>query len=369
MSGFPTTVDAVTPEWLSGALQPSGVLGSCRVTSFTAEPIGVGVGLMAVLHRLHLRYDFDANGQTGANEAPASVVIKLPVQHEQTRYVAKVFRFYEKEVGFYQRAAEQSALRTPWVYHSDWNADSDDFVLLMEDIRSGEVFSQLDGCPPAAAAQAVRALARHHAAFWDCSAFATDEYAWLPYASDAPMPEMMRQGFAAAWAPFLANFGADIPDDVRAFGARFPSLIDEMVAIPSGATPTMLHGDYRLDNMFFQDGDQVLALDWQIATRGVGGFDLGYFITQSLTVECRREHQAALLDLYRETLAEAGIDYPRERLYDDYRRSALLCLIYPVQAGGAVELVNERAVALISEMARRVVTAIHDLNCLELFPS
>jgi len=85
---IPTTVEKVTPAWLTDALRGSGVLDGGVVTGFGAELIGQGVGIMGLLHRLTPTYD----GGSG----PATVVLKTPVDHEMTRFVARTFQFYSK---------------------------------------------------------------------------------------------------------------------------------------------------------------------------------------------------------------------------------------------------------------------------------
>ena len=359
--GIPTTVEEVTPTWLTDALRGSGALDGGTVTGFGAEPIGQGVGLMGLLHRLTPTYD----GGSG----PATVVLKTPVDHEMTRFVARTFQFYGKEVAFYRTAADRSPLTTPRCLASAHDPESDDFVLLLEDLGEAEVHNQLDGCPPDLAEAAVRALARHHTEFWESPTFDA-ELSWLPFGWDPPMPQGVQHGVSTAWEPFLASFGDRVDDDIRAIGERFPTVVEEMMYFPDKAT-TLAHGDYRLDNLFFRrhhDGPEVIAIDWQICVKTVGAYDLGYFISQSLTVEDRRSHEERLLEVYRATLAEAGIDYPADELVEDYRRTVLFCLCYPIQAGGSVELVNDRAVQLVGLMLDRVVAAIRDLDAASLMP-
>ena len=184
------------------------------------------------------------------------------------------------------------------------------------------------------------------------------------------MPQGVQQGVSPAWEPFLASFGDRVDDRIRAIGERFPLVVEEMMTFPERQT-TLAHGDFRLDNLFFRpgsEGPEVVAIDWQICVRTVGAYDLGYFLSQSLTTEDRRAHEEQLLDVYRDTLADSGIDYPVNQLLEDYRRTALFCLCYPIQAGGSVELVNDRAVQLVGQMLDRVVAAIHDLDAGELLP-
>jgi hypothetical protein len=360
--GIPTRVEEVTPEWLTSSLKAAGALEDGTVVGFDAELIGQGVGLMGLIHRLTPTY----SGGTG----PKSVVLKTPVQHDMTRFVARTFQLYSKEVAFYQTAAHASPMATPHCFVGAHDLDTDDFVLLLEDLDDATVYSQLEGCPPEMASAAVRALALHHAAYWQSPSFAA-ELEWLPFGWDSPMPEGVQHGVSTAWEPFLAAFGDRIGDDIRAIGERFPTVAAEMMTFPERET-TLCHGDYRLDNLFFRPGDasgpEVVAIDWQICIKTVGAYDLGYFLSQSLSTADRRVHEERLMDLYRTTLAEKGIEYPADLLWEDYRRTVLFCLCYPIQVGGGVELVNDRAVQLVGDMLDRVVAAIRDLDAAALMP-
>ena len=71
-----------------------------------------------------------------------------------------------------------------------------------------------------------------------------------------------------------------------------------------------MHGDYRLDNLFFDDVGGVTALDWQITTKGVAGFDFGYFVSQSLSARDRRRYLDEFVGTYQRELAAAGVNYP-----------------------------------------------------------
>jgi aminoglycoside phosphotransferase (APT) family kinase protein len=135
---------------------------------------------------------------------------------------------------------------------------------------------------------------------------------------------------------------------------------------------TLLHGDYRLDNLFFDEGavDPVVAVDWQICGLGRAAYDIAYFMSQSLTPEARKEADEVVLQAYHEALVAGGVRrnvYPFERCWEDYRLAILFCSCYPLNAG-ALDLVNERAVALFEAMLSRSAAAILDLDALELMP-
>ncbi len=355
---FPSTIEDVSTGWLTGVLQGSGFDGA-EITDMQVEVIGEGVGIMGLLYRVKLSYS-----DSSSEEAPDSVVIKVPSPHEQTRHIARAFMFYGKEIGFYRDAAKDTPLGTPECYAALHDPESDDFVLVLEDLDGTEVISQLDGCPIDKAEIAIEALAKHHAAFWESERFNGD-LSWLPYGWDVPFPQAIAQGFSEAWPGCMEMFPNGVSDRIKKVGEKFPAVTGEMMELADSPI-TLAHGDFRLDNLFFQN-ETLKVIDWQICIKTVGGYDVGYFLSQSLTIEDRRNHETELLDRYRKTLSEIGLDYPQDRLMEDYRRSILFCLAYPVQASAAA-LVNERAVQLVTEMFARVSTAIEDLDADEFLP-
>ena len=76
-------------------------------------------------------------------------------------------------------------------------------------------------------------------------------------------------------------------------------------------TPTLLHGDPRLDNLLFRRSEaSPVIVDWQGLSKGPGMLDVGYFLTQSLTVGDRKHHSSALVDAYRLELVAQGVERP-----------------------------------------------------------
>lgn len=358
---MPISIDEIDAAWLTEALA-SGLPEGVAVRSFAVEMIGTGIGLMGLLYRLTVEYDGDQDAV-----APATVIVKLPVLIDATRQVAVAYRLYEKEVAFYRHLAAETPLRTPEVYFAAHDLETDDFVLVMQDVGHLRAADQIAGCEREDALAAVAALARHHGAFWNDARFDTDELAWLPFGSDAPIPEGVVQGFATYWEPFVEFIGDDLSPDIKAVGEWLPGAARDLLSVPDGHAMTVSHGDYRLDNLFFDDARDVTALDWQITTKTVGGYDFAYFVSQSLSADDRRLYLDELVATYLGTLADAGIDYPEDQFWLDVRRALLFCLVYPVQVM-ALDLTDPRAAALVREMTQRASTAIIEMGALELVP-
>jgi hypothetical protein len=340
----------VSPEWLSSAL-------SADVTSCDLEQIGIGVGLLGRLYRVTAH----------TNNGPMTAIAKFPTLDEGARAnVAHPLNFYEKEVRFYQETGASTPVPIPAVYAAEHDKDSGDFVLLIEDLGGKRMEDQIAGCPVADAYKAVDTLVDLHAHWWD-----KDFPEWLPSYSDPPFPQVIEGMYRQAWPKAREVFSGHLPDEIIAFGERYPGIVPFFMDELSHKPWTMCHGDYRLDNLFFGDGvgdPPVTVVDWQIAFRGRGGYDVGYFVSQSLDTQCRRDHEQALKDKYREGLGARGIDYPADELEKDYRRTVAYCFIYAVVTAGQIEVTNDRMLELILRIGDRAVQAIQDNDALSVLP-
>jgi aminoglycoside phosphotransferase (APT) family kinase protein len=159
--------------------------------------------------------------------------------------------------------------------------------------------------------------------------------------------------------------GPEMDERILPLGSWIPANLDALLAMPEGRACTVLHGDYRLDNLFFDHDGEVTVLDWQIVTKGFGGYDFGYFVSQSLSVEARRTHVNDLAALYLHELAQQGVSYDEADFWYDVHRTFIFCLFYPISLM-LNDLSNERTVALVKEMARRSMSAIIDSGALAL---
>ena len=169
------------------------------------------------------------------------------------------------------------------------------------------------------------------------------------------------------WQPFVDFIGDDLSAEVKAVGEWLPEAARDLLSVPDGHPITVVHGDYRLDNLFFDDTRSVTAVDWQVTVKGVGGYDFAYFLSQSLSVADRRRYGDDLVHTYLATLADAGITYPEDQFWLHVRRTLLFCLVYPIQCM-SFDLTDARAAALVHEMANRASTAITEMGALDLVP-
>ncbi len=363
---IPTGPQDLTAEWLTEALRRGGAIRSAAVASIEKEPLGEGAGFMSQLARIKLLYDREEPG------APESLIAKVPSNIPENRAVADAFHFYERELRFYEQIAGEVELRTPRCYYRAMDIEADRYILLLEDMAPAIVGDQLTGCALPAAELAITSLAKFHATWLEHPRLS--DLDWMP-AIDVPWyTQAVLDSYAQTWPQFLDRFGDKLSSQMVATGERLSEKAGQIMEEMAGPPRTIIHGDFRLDNLFFgtEDGKPMLAVaDWQIASRGRGVFDIAYFMAGGVPSDLRRVSEMRLLEDYHRILTANGTSagYTFDECLRDYRKSVLFCLVYPVIGGGSVDMANERGVALWDSWLERNVAAIEELDATELMPA
>jgi hypothetical protein len=116
---------------------------------------------------------------------------------------------------------------------------------------------------------------------------------WPVMESHPDALRMVQQG----WQALLDLVDRDVRATIEQVMAEPGPLVDALAADPA----TLLHGDYRLDNVAVLADNSVVAFDWQFAGRGPGVMDLAWLV-QSAGVF---EYRGWAFDCYRDALVEA----------------------------------------------------------------
>jgi aminoglycoside/choline kinase family phosphotransferase len=362
---LPKNSAEISVDWLNDALAGSGVTGGAAISGFEREVIGEGAGFVGELSRFTLQYDGQANG------APRTVIAKLPTADEAVRNMAQLFGFYEREVRFYEEIAGQVKLRTPRRLFSAMDPAAGRYVLLLEDLAPGRCGDQLASCSLDEARLALREIAKFHAAWWNNPRL--DEFPWLPALDEPLLRQVLQAIYRQSWPFFEETLRDRLPAAIFDIGRRFGESFEALAERWAGRPRTIVHTDFRLDNMFFAlaDGSPFALIDWQIAQRGLGPGDIAYFLAGNFPPDVRRQHEQALLQTYHETLRASGVtNYDFEQCWEEYRMSMLTLFILLVTNRENVDIAayGERAQTLIDTMIDRYTTAIVDLNAAEFLP-
>ena len=125
-----------------------------------------------------------------------------------------------------------------------------------------------------------------------------------------------------------------------------------------------------MDNLFFgkePHHHKVTYLDWQGPVRGKGIIDVAFLLSQSTQTEVRSAHDKELIHLSVNALENQGVkNYTFDQAWEDYRVGVLYQWCFVALVTGSLDPSNERGKAWMTEMVKRNVLAIKELNCLEL---
>jgi aminoglycoside phosphotransferase (APT) family kinase protein len=368
---IPDGPEALTAEWVTSALREGGVLeAGTSVRALRAEVIGADRGIGGQVARVALEYE-------GGPEAPRTLVAKFPSAIEVTRAGGRYMRLPEREVRLYRELAPVLPLRVPACHFSAIDEEGDAFVLLLEDLGSAKFGDDLEGASDAQLDAAVDALAALHAAFWGSPL--PEALGWMP-AIDERAGQWQRM-FTVAWreATQAASAGEETGRELVAIVPEAAQdLVDRLTRSGRGAVKrlaaspaTLLHGDFRLDNLCFDlpDGSPIAAIDWSNATRGPGPYDLAYLCCVGLSPERRRQREEGLLARYHALLLERGVEaYSLEDCRRDYALSYLepLMRMFFLVARGHTAGGGDRATRVLSQVVRNAAEAALDLDAAAL---
>ena len=236
----------------------------------------------------------------------------------------------------------------------------------MEDVSSYRMGSQVAGATLEECELCIDFLANLHASFWN-QLSAVD---WLPNMSDSDNAKNMAMGCEAGWPQLQEIFGEFVPDNIEAQREHYLAAIPNLQARLDQHPKTLIHGDFRMDNMLFgqePDHDSLLVVDFQGPLKGNGIQDVAYLLSHSAKTEVRREHERDLIARYAKGLINAGIkDYSVEKAWNDYRVGVLYSWTVAVVIAGTMDPANDRGFAWMSKMVERNGLAINDLDCLAL---
>lgn len=343
MTHIPATIDDVTAEWLTE------VTGHA-VTGLDTEIIGVGIGVSSAVYRLHL----------SGNDVPDTLVIKLAALDEAAVFTSSMLRMYEREVKFFHGLVDRSPIHVPNGFGGAVSDDGASYYVLMEDMGGHRVVDQIEGMQIDDAERAVDELARWHAEFWGDAERFVDTGAAVSLA-DPIYLAVLPVVFAEGWEK--VNSLMDVDPAIGRVAPRWAEAMPSMLAALSTSPTTVVHGDYRADNIFFDTDGKAVLLDFQLTGLGSPSYDLAYFVTQSLLPDVAARHERALFDRYVAALHAAGVPSDETgRLWEDYRMASLFCLVYPIVASRGMDFDDPRQFALVETMNRRCARAIEALE-------
>jgi hypothetical protein len=349
-AAIPASAADVTPEWLTSRLVPPGS---------TTSVIGVEVLDHTEGTTSRVRARLDVAGDAAG--LPDSVFVKLTpgLSH---RLLLTGLGLIEGEVRFYRLLRPGLPARAPDVHSVDYDAASQRFALVLDDLAGqgasfGLATEPLDA---AGCARVLDELAVLHGELW-CSPRLDRDLRWLQSPTRGRFHDFYRvvpMGIGRG----LARAGSLVPAPLRD-PARLLDAYRRLQARNDEPPATVLHGDPHLGNLYFDASGAAGLLDWQVVRRGSWAHDVGYFLVSALDVHDRMREERGLLAHYLDRLGERVADAPSlDDAWDRYRLQAIygLCMWL-----GTLALGDYQAEAVCRANVERYAAAALDHGALE----
>ena len=244
---------------------------------------------------------------------------------------------------FYRDIAPYGCVRAPTLFYGDFDADTNRFVLVIEDL------GHMRGDTPKALVLTPRGL--------------TMPYNILPGCKDASGRPPMSRALSAC-GDFLTTRESRIMQTVYLLDPpRSPWIasptcstspkradlrcgsgfrIAAHFAALSAGPKTVVHGDFRADNMLFGEGGQedgLALIDWQGFGIGCGMYDVAFFLGTSVTSDVRRRIERGRFWASTTTIVSRSCveNYTVEDCWRSYRQNmlgALMPMIHRLRRAG-----------------------------------
>lgn len=382
---LPTSINDVTSDWLTTALREEGYLSSSQVRAFTWENVGEGNGFLGEVFLLRLTFQ-------GSSDVPSSLILKIP-SREKNRNIGQALGAYEKEIRFYRELGGDLKLRTPKLFFS--GLDKFDhpetmlklirfmnrcpnwllaiiallanvaaaiaprqYVLILEDLGQFRMGDQVAGSSPSDLRIALDGMAKLHAQYWDSGVLA--DHLWIvPTSETARFAHLVFAQSVVKYkkaTPGLSQAKLQLLDWLNVNGI-------ELVRVMSQAPQTLIHGDFRLDNVCF-DENELIVFDWQTMQAGPAGFELAYFLSAALTVDATDESEAEAVEFYRQAMIRYGVDLSKEALQLSYELGmiAMAHRVIPVFFQDLLVFGEGRGMDLMNTWIDRVFNKVASLD-------
>jgi hypothetical protein len=345
----PWRTEDVSVRWLNEVLGRHDDFRGAVISSFDIDHIGGEFGFIREVWRIKLNYD------RRTSSAPESVAVKFA---DRDPHLKSVF-FSDTEVNTYRHLGPDSEFIMPRCYYSDFDAETGDYSILMEDLGRGRLVDEVGGISQGDAEALVKAIAIFHARWWGRTDL--EQARWQPLPSDRAT---MRDRFVRYAQRFLERYGGQVDDEFREVISLYREKLDPILEAASSPALTLIHGDLHTANVFFDTefrGCPVTLIDWASTARGKGATDISSLAVVGLTVEVRRAVEDSLVRLYHAILVSEGVTgYSMDQFRADYRSGFLYPFKFTEGVLGYLYLSDERGQDIARAKIERTSAALRD---------
>jgi len=285
---------------------------------------------------------------------PRRYILKVGTHLPDRRKWAGHLRVFSRELAAYRLLRPLQGKLIPRLFSGASANRGVDGLLLLEVIRGARNRDQIRGLTWPELASAARGIARIHARFWNApvllrSRDLPEHHYMLAHEVRDHLPKFIR------WARLPAK-------DRNYFLSSLPPSVDAALARLRKGHLTLVHGDFRSENIFFGKGF-VRFIDWAFAFRGNGAFDLARLASGSARKPLSLLQHIDLFKIWHGELLLQGVrNYSVPQAWQDYRDAVLLTLTIPVTNAPTLAIFSPRGRRMAKLITKRFIFSARELG-------
>ena len=265
-----------------------------------------------------------------------------PVAQKFSRHI----QGFQREVLAYQLLRPLGGRFVPICIASASAPDGSGGLLLLQEIFPCRTGDQIPGLSFTELCSVAKSIGAVHARFWNSKQLQKIKALPLHQYNRAHETGKHTQIFLRYCGSFLTK------KDVKRIEHFLPT-ITQALRLAKKRPITLVHGDLRADNLLLVRS-KVFIVDWQIAARGLGAFDLARVIGGSSARPLTLRDQHKLIHIWQKTLHQGGVrGYNFEDAWRDYQIGVALTLSIPITNGPSLVQISTRGRKIASLMVRR----------------
>ena len=315
---IPQQASEITLAWLTSCLQQHHLPVKASLVAFHST-LATKQGMTSSVHILELQYDHALPPAETGHPNPRHLIAKFSSDQPQAQQALAANRGYQREFDFYQNFAAQTGPLVPFCYWSHYDPLTNRAGLLLEYVEDARHTSVYDGNIEDIRSVLGR-LVPFHAKWWNQSA----KLSSLCQGQDRFIVDPILAKLDRARINIHQHFRNEVGETLIALLEYWIPNARRLIAYEQQKPQTLCHGDLHRDQILFPraaDG-AVRIIDWQMAARDSGAYDLAYLLITGLRPEQRTVCERAMVENYHaELLAHGVTDYPLEALWSSYRFS------------------------------------------------
>jgi aminoglycoside/choline kinase family phosphotransferase len=255
-------------------------------------------------------------------------------------------RSFQREVLAYQLLQPVGGKYVPRCLASASVPDGSDGLLLLQEINPCRTGDQIQGLSFRELSSVAKSIGAVHARFWNSNQLRKIKALPLHHYNLAHEAGKHAQTFLRHCRSLLTK------KDAKRIQHFLPTIAQALQRAKKRSI-TLVHGDLRADNLLLVRS-KALIVDWQIAARGLGAFDLARVIGGSSTRPLTLRDQQKLVSIWHQTLRQGGVrGYNLSDAWWDYRIGVALTLSIPITNGSTLVQLSTRGRKIARLMIHR----------------